>query len=69
VTFGQPGVRADGLRRVSCGAVLFPLHWPEPPWFAGFDPEPQQGPSPAYCAREPHEPSPWHWDGKSTWWR
>lgn len=27
------------------------------------------GPRPARCAREPHPNSPWHWDGRGTWWR
>ena len=31
--------------------------------------EPQQGPAPLACAREPHPGSPWHWDGSGTWWR
>ena len=31
--------------------------------------EPQQGPPPLACAREPHPGSPWHWDGSGTWWR
>lgn len=30
---------------------------------------PVQGPQPAVCAREPHPDSPWHWDGRGTWWR
>lgn len=28
-----------------------------------------QGPRPATCARELHPDSPWHWDGRGTWWR
>jgi hypothetical protein len=31
--------------------------------------DPQQGPAPLACAREPHPDSPWHWDGCGTWWR
>jgi len=30
---------------------------------------PVQGPAPLACAREPHPDSPWHWDGRGTWWR
>jgi hypothetical protein len=30
---------------------------------------PIQGPTPLACAREPHPGSPWHWDGRGTWWR
>lgn len=31
--------------------------------------EPVQSPAPLACAREPHPDSPWHWDGRGTWWR
>lgn len=57
-----------------CRAVLFPLP-PRPP--LPVEPvhplhvvywDPQQGPQPVTCQREPHPESPWHWaDG--TWWR
>lgn len=30
---------------------------------------PVQGPAPLVCARDSHPDSPWHWDGKGTWWR
>jgi hypothetical protein len=68
-----------------CGAVLFPLEPPRDivtfvvlearangvpvhPLMIPYG-DPVQGPQPAACAREPHPDSPWHWDGRGTWWR
>ena len=71
-------VEAFTVRQASCGAGLFPL--PESPGKAvaltGIPVHPSylpycapvQGPAPAFCAREPHPGSPWHWDGRGTWW-
>jgi hypothetical protein len=65
-----------------CAAVLFPLpdalaglrheliatgtpvHPRDLPYL-----DPVQGPAPAVCTRLPHPDSPWHWDGRGTWWR
>ncbi|HTR93725.1 MAG TPA: hypothetical protein VMI73_18500 [Trebonia sp.] len=67
-------VEAYAAKRASCDAVLFPLppRVPSP----GFPVHPLDvvhfgpvhGPAPAACAREPHPDSPWHWDGRGTWW-
>lgn len=65
--------------RAACGAVLYPLPtdiW-EPAIWRGqvVDPViarmigPMQGPQPAACARKPHPDSPYHWDGRGTWWQ
>lgn len=67
-----------------CGAVLFPLEPPRDVvtlvvhecWANGIPVHPLmvpyggqvRGPAPVACAREPHEGSPWHWNG-GTWWR
>jgi hypothetical protein len=63
-----------------CGAVLFPLPddpltsfllWAQEPVHPDVARQcgPVQGPRPAVCARDPHPDSPYHWDGKGTWWR
>lgn len=44
------------------GTPVHPLH-------AAVASAPAQGPAPLTCAREPHPDSPWHWDGRGTWWR
>jgi len=61
--------------KATCAVVLFPLppRVPAP----GFPVHPLDvvhfgpvhGPAPARCARDPHPGSPWHWDGRGTWWR
>ena len=68
----------------SCGVMLFaPDEGPIPairyelirtgtpvhPLDAAWLNAPLQGPRLAACAREPHPDSPWHWDGRGTWWR
>jgi hypothetical protein len=67
------------MKDLFCGAPLLPLPPCPRDYFRGsgiavhpaeiayFDP--LQGPQPARCAREPHPGSPWHWDGRGTWFR
>ncbi len=73
-----------GKSPLACGTTLFapdeslvnairaepiltdtPVHPLEAAWLNA----PVQGPAPLECAREPHPDSPWHWDGRGTWWR
>ena len=76
--YGYGSSRMD-RQPTRCNAVLFPLPtdmW-EPAIWRGqvVHPAivrmigPMQGPQPAACAREPHPDSPYHWDGRGTWWR
>jgi hypothetical protein len=81
---GLRSVLGGGMSPLACGAALFapdeslvnavraelilagtPVHPLEAAWLNA----PVQGPAPASCAREPHPDSPWHWDGRGTWWR
>lgn len=62
--------------RPFCGAELFPLPQPVMVIEAGFSSQfvlrwkdPVQGPHSPVCACGPHPDSPWHWDGRGTWWR
>lgn len=58
----------DRIRQAVIGELIAtgtPVHPREAAWLNA----PVQGPAPLACAREPHPDSPWHWDGRGTWWR
>lgn len=54
-------IRAVEIELIATQTPVSPL---DAPYF-----DPVQGPVPAACAREPHPDSPYHWDGRRTWWR
>jgi hypothetical protein len=54
-------IRAVKHELIAAGTPVHPFDLP----YLG----PAQGPRPAVCAREPHPDSPYHWDGRGTWWR
>lgn len=55
-------VSAIKAELILAGTAVHPL---EAAWLNA----PVQGPVPLECAREPHPDSPWHWDGRGTWWQ
>lgn len=59
----------DDSLRLATKAWLIATDTPVHPLHAAWLNAPVQGPAPLACAREPHPDSPWHWDGRGTWWR
>jgi hypothetical protein len=71
--------RAEAVSGLSCGTELFPLPanelralvlWAQEPVHPDVARRcgPVHGPQPAMCVMDPHPGSPWHWDGRGTWW-